>query len=68
MEFVKGPDFPTGGVIASRETILQAYSTGRGKIIVRGRGDIEEQKNGQRHRHHRDPLPSEQDQPDRAHC
>ncbi len=40
MEFVKGPDFPTGGVIASRETILQAYSTGRGKIIMRGQVEV----------------------------
>ena len=46
MEFVKGPDFPTGGVIASRETILQAYSTGRGKIIVRGQVEVRPMKSG----------------------
>ena len=42
MNFVKGPDFPTGGVIMGREAIAQAYSTGRGKIVVRGRTHFEE--------------------------
>jgi len=45
MEFVKGPDFPTGGIIAGRETILQAYSTGRGKVIVRGQVEVRPLKN-----------------------
>jgi DNA gyrase subunit A len=42
MEHVPGPDFPTGGVIVGREGILQAYSTGRGRIVLRGLAHIEE--------------------------
>lgn len=42
MKIVKGPDFPTGGVIVSGENLEQVYSTGRGKIIVRGRIEVEE--------------------------
>jgi DNA gyrase subunit A len=48
MQFVQGPDFPTGGVIVGRESILQAYSTGRGRLVVRGMAHIEEMK-GNRH-------------------
>jgi len=44
MKFVQGPDFPTGGVIVGRESILQAYSTGRGRLVVRGMAHIEEMK------------------------
>src|SRR5665647_1134284 len=44
MQFILGPDFPTGGVIVGRESILQVYSTGRGKLIVRGLAHIEELK------------------------
>jgi len=44
MRFVQGPDFPTGGVIVGRESILQAYSTGRGRLVVRGMAHIEEMK------------------------
>ena len=46
MEKVKGPDFPTGGIIMGRSGIRAAYGTGRGKIIVRARTEIEEMKNG----------------------
>ncbi len=46
MEFVQGPDFPTGGVIVGKEGILHAYSTGRGRIVLRGVAEIEEMKNG----------------------
>jgi DNA gyrase subunit A len=49
MKFVQGPDFPTGGVIVGRESILQAYSTGRGRLVVRGMAHIEEMK-GNRHK------------------
>lgn len=42
MEYIKGPDFPTGGVIYNRADILQAYMTGRGSIILRGKAVIEE--------------------------
>ena len=44
--FIKGPDFPTGGVIMGRSGIRAAYATGRGKIIVRGKAEIEEWKDG----------------------
>ena len=46
MKYIKGPDFPTGGIIVGREGIVQAYSTGKGKIIVRGKADIKEIKAG----------------------
>ena len=42
MEFVKGPDFPTKGIIMGRSGIRAAYATGRGKVIVRARTEIEE--------------------------
>ncbi len=43
-KIIKGPDFPTAGIICGREGIRNAYSTGRGKLIVRARGSIERQK------------------------
>lgn len=46
LNFVKGPDFPTGGVIYNKKDIMQAYSTGRGGIVMRGKADIEESKSG----------------------
>jgi len=46
MEFVQGPDFPTAGIIYGIEEIKRAYLTGRGKVIVRARSEIEEMKNG----------------------
>jgi DNA gyrase subunit A len=49
MQHIPGPDFPTGGVIVGNDGILQAYSTGRGRIILRGLAHIEEM-NGNRHR------------------
>ena len=45
-EHIKGPDFPTGGIIMGRSGIRAAYATGKGKIIVRGKAEIEETKNG----------------------
>ncbi|MBE6750197.1 MAG: DNA gyrase subunit A [Ruminococcaceae bacterium] len=45
-EYIKGPDFPTGGIIMGRSGIRAAYATGRGKIILRGKAEIEEVKNG----------------------
>lgn len=44
MKFVKGPDFPTGGVVEGLDGIRQAYETGRGKIIVKSKYQIEESK------------------------
>lgn len=46
MAEIKGPDFPTGGIIVGREGIKNCYLTGRGKIIVRAKTDIEEYGNG----------------------
>ena len=46
MEYIKGPDFPTGGIIMGRSGIRSAYATGRGKIVVRARAEIVEEKNG----------------------
>ena len=46
MEHIKGPDFPTGGIIMGRSGIRAAYATGRGKITLLGRAEIEEKKNG----------------------
>jgi DNA gyrase subunit A len=46
MKFVKGPDFPTGGIIFGRQGIKEAYTTGRGKILLRGRFSIEVSKTG----------------------
>ena len=42
MEFVKGPDFPTGGIIIGTEGIRNAYATGRGRIVLRGVANIED--------------------------
>ena len=44
-EYLPGPDFPTGGIIMGRSGIRAAYSTGRGKICLRGRAEIEEERN-----------------------
>lgn len=46
MEHVKGPDFPTGGIIMGRSGIRSAYATGRGKITVRAKAEIEDMKHG----------------------
>ncbi len=44
VKYVKGPDFPTGGIICGREGIVEAYNTGRGKVLLRARASIERQK------------------------
>ncbi len=46
MEFVKGPDFPVGGILYSTEDVRQMYASGRGGIVVRARTEIVEQKSG----------------------
>lgn len=46
MEHIKGPDFPTAGIICGRSGIVNAFSTGRGKIVVRGKYEIEETDGG----------------------
>ncbi len=45
LEYVKGPDFPTGGSIVGKSPILEYFETGRGKLKVRGKADIETKKN-----------------------
>jgi len=45
MEVLPGPDFPTGGIICGREGIKKAYETGKGIIVLRGKVEIEEEKN-----------------------
>lgn len=45
MEYVPGPDFPTGGIICGRQGILDGYRTGRGRITLRARADIREEGN-----------------------
>ncbi|HUX75312.1 MAG TPA: DNA gyrase subunit A [Anaerolineae bacterium] len=49
MQYVEGPDFPTGGIIVGREGVRQAYVTGRGRIVVRAMTHVEEMSGG-RHR------------------
>ena len=46
MNYIKGPDFPTGGIIMGRSGIRSAYATGRGKITLRAKADIEEDSKG----------------------
>ncbi|SDN32751.1 DNA topoisomerase IV subunit A [Alkalicoccus daliensis] len=46
MKYVKGPDFPTGGIIQGVEGIQKAYETGKGKVVVRGRAEIESIRGG----------------------
>lgn len=46
MQFIQGPDFPTGGIIMGRAGIRAAYATGRARLTLRGRAEIEEMDNG----------------------
>ena len=46
MEHIKGPDFPTGGIIYGKNGVYQAYATGRGRITLRAKADIEEVRGG----------------------
>ncbi len=48
LEFIKGPDFPTGGIVYDRKAIAAAYASGRGSVIMRGRAEIDELKSGKR--------------------
>lgn len=47
LQFVKGPDFPTGGIIYDQKQITQVYATGKGPIVIRAKTDITEKKKGQ---------------------
>ncbi len=46
MEYIKGPDFPTGGIVVNRDDLLQIYATGTGKVKIRGRVEVEHGKGG----------------------
>lgn len=46
MQYIKGPDFPTGGIVTNQDELLSIYSTGIGKIKIRGRVEIEKMKGG----------------------
>jgi DNA gyrase subunit A len=46
MQFIKGPDFPTAGAIYDTKAIAEVFSTGRGRIVIRGKAEIEESKGG----------------------
>lgn len=46
MKYIKGPDFPTGGLVVNKDELLDIYETGQGKVKVRGKVDVEELKGG----------------------
>jgi DNA gyrase subunit A len=46
MKYIKGPDFPTAGIVYDSQAIKNAYSTGRGGVVMRAKAEIEERKNG----------------------
>lgn len=46
MQYIKGPDFPTGGIVTNQDDLLQIYETGSGKIKIRGKVEIEQMKGG----------------------
>ena len=48
MQFMKGPDFPTGGIVVNKDELLDIYETGMGKIKVRGKVEVEEMKGGKK--------------------
>ena len=48
MKYVKGPDFPTGGIVVNKDDLLDIYETGVGKIKVRGKVEVEELKGGKK--------------------
>ncbi len=49
LEFVQGPDFPTAGYVYDKEALKQAYLTGRGSVVIRGKAEIEEMASGNRY-------------------
>ena len=48
MKYIKGPDFPTGGIVVNKDDLLNIYETGQGKIKIRGRVEVEELKGGKK--------------------
>lgn len=57
LQFIQGPDFPTGGIVYDKEVLKQAYLTGRGSVVVRGKAEIEETKAGGRYQIRINELP-----------
>ncbi len=51
MEYIKGPDFPTGGIVYDKQALLTAYSTGRGSVTIRWVANIEENTKGRKYIH-----------------
>lgn len=49
MKYVKGPDFPTGGIVVNKDELLKIYETGTGKIRIRGKVEVEKGKNGRQY-------------------
>jgi DNA gyrase subunit A len=50
LQYIPGPDFPTGGIIHGKNSIIEAYATGRGRVVVRGRTHIEQDERGNKER------------------
>ena len=48
MQYIKGPDFPTGGIVVNKDELLNIYETGTGKIKIRGKVEVEEMKGGKK--------------------
>lgn len=48
MKYIKGPDFPTGGIVVNKDELLNIYETGTGKIKIRGKVEVEEMKGGKK--------------------
>ena len=48
MKYIKGPDFPTGGIVGNKDDLLDIYETGQGKIRIRGKVEVEELKGGKK--------------------
>ena len=48
MKYIKGPDFPTGGIVVNKDDLLSIYESGTGKIKIRGKVDVEEMKGGKK--------------------
>ncbi len=58
MRYIKGPDFPTGGIVVNKDDLQKIYETGTGKIKIRGKVEVEKMKGG-RKKHagdHRDSV------------
>ena len=48
MKYIKGPDFPTGGIVVNKDDLPEIYETGTGKIKIRGKVEVEDMKGGKK--------------------